>query len=226
MKMAESELNLMIDRPDETIPAQVVRVVRQAILDGDLPPGYRLTERELVERTGVSRTSIRQAVLHLRNLGLVESVSGRDIRVVVLDSDDVRNIYEIRDALEPAAAESFVLHATDEQISELLACVPCDGLDPEERLSMVYRFDDLLVEGSRNPLMREILSPLHAKIHALRRLSTSIEGRQAQSDQEYRELADAIRDRSPERAAAAAHRHVRAARDAALVAVERLESQK
>jgi DNA-binding GntR family transcriptional regulator len=224
--MTQSELNLMIDRPEETVPAQVVRVVRQAILDGELPPGYRLTERELVERTGVSRTSIRQAVQHLRNLGLIESISGRDIRVVVLDSDDVRNIYEVRDALEPAATESFVRHASAEQVAELLACVPNGDMDPEQRLRAVYRFDDLLIDGSHNPLMKEILGPLHTRIHSLRRLSTSTEGRLAASDREFRELADAIRDRDPDRAAAASHRHVRAARDAALVAVERLENQK
>ena len=105
--MAEPELNLKIERPNETVPTQVVRVVRQAIMNGHLPPGRRLTERELIDMTGVSRTSVRQAVLHLQHLGLVEPTSGRGIRVIVLTSEEVRNIYEVRDALEPAAAELF-----------------------------------------------------------------------------------------------------------------------
>jgi DNA-binding GntR family transcriptional regulator len=224
--MAESELNLMIERPEETVPAQVVRVVRRAILDGVLAPGRRLTERELGDLTGVSRTSIREAVLHLQNLGLVETTSSRGIRVVVLNSEDVRNIYEVRDALEPAAAELFVRHATDDELAALLECVPPLDIDPEERLKLVYRFDQLLAEGTHNPLLRDILDPLHTRIHALRRLSTSIEGRQEQSTKEFTELADAIRDRDPEKAAAASHRHVRAAAEAALIAVSQLESEK
>jgi DNA-binding GntR family transcriptional regulator len=222
--MAEPELNLKIERPNETVPTQVVRVVRQAIMNGHLPPGRRLTERELIDMTGVSRTSVRQAVLHLQHLGLVEPTSGRGIRVIVLTSEELRNIYEVRDALEPAAAELFVRHASDEQVAEIIKCVPPDDAEPEERLRLVYRFDELLAEGAHNPLLRDILDSLHARIHALRRLSTTIEGRQATSTQEYRELADAIRDRSPERAAEMAHRHIRAAAEAALIAVGRLES--
>jgi DNA-binding GntR family transcriptional regulator len=223
--VADQELDLIIERPEETIPARVVRVVRQAILDGALPPGRRLTERELVDLTGVSRTSIREAIRHLQNLGLVEPTSGRGVRVVLLSSDDVRYIYELRDALEPAAAELFVLHATDAEVAELLDCLPPVDADPEERLRLIYRFDRLLAAGTHNPLLRDVLDPLYARIHPLRRLSTSIEGRQEASTQEFEELAAAIGARSPERAARAAHQHVRAAMQAALVAVGRLESQ-
>ncbi|WP_242889703.1 GntR family transcriptional regulator [Actinomadura litoris] len=55
--MPEIGPDLRIDRPAETVPQLVVRRVRQAILDGALSPGRRLTERELMELTGVSRTS-------------------------------------------------------------------------------------------------------------------------------------------------------------------------
>ncbi len=223
--MPDSSLNLMIDRPDASIPARVVRVVRQAILDGELPPGRRLTERELCDLTGVSRTSIREAIWHLQQLGLVETTSSRGIRVVVLASEDVQNIYEVREALEAAAAELFVRHATDEEVEELLEAVPPVEVGAEERLKMIYHFDQLLAAGTHNPLLRDMLDSLHARIHALRRLSTSIEGRQAESTKEYLDLAEAIRARSPERAAEAAHRHIRAAAEAAMVAVTRLESE-
>lgn len=223
--MAEPELNLMLKLPEESIPARVVRVVRQAIFDGALPPGRRLTERELGDLTGVSRTSIREAIRHLQNLGLVESNSTRGIRVVVLDKDDVRYIYELREALESMAAELFVRHATDDEVAALLECVPPAEATPEERLPMIFKFDEMLLEGARNPLLRDTLEPLHARIHSLRRLSTSIEGRQAASTKEFMEIAEAIRDRDAERAAAASHRHVRAAAAAALIAVTNLEAQ-
>lgn len=223
--MSDHELNLKIDRPDASIPARVVRAVRQAIVDGHLPPGRRLTEREICDMTGVSRTSIREAIRHLQQLGLVETTGTRGIRVVVLSSEDVRHIYEVRDALESAAAELFASNATDSEVAELLAAVPPAEVEAEERLKMIYRFDQLLAAGAHNPLLAEMLDALHARIHALRRLSTSIEGRQAFSTKEYWELADALRDRSPERARAAAHRHIQAAAAAAMTAVARMESE-
>jgi DNA-binding GntR family transcriptional regulator len=222
--MAQGELNLMVVQPEESIPARVVRLVRQAIIDGALPPGRRLTERELCELTGVSRTSIREAILHLQNLGLVESSAGRGIRVVVLSREDVRYIYELREALEALAAELFVRHATDEEAEELLSYVPPADATSEERMGLIFKFDELLLVGARNPLVRDTLEPLHTRIHALRRLSTSVEGRQEASSREFLEIAEAIRDREPERAAAAVHRHVRAAADAAMIAVARLDA--
>ncbi|TDD87149.1 GntR family transcriptional regulator [Actinomadura rubrisoli] len=222
--MTDPKLDLLIDRPTESVPEMVVRRIRRAIADGLLPPGRQLTERELVELTGVSRTSVREAMRHLQTLGLVEPSPSRGVRVARLGSAEVREIYEVRDALEPAAAELFVLRATDEEVAALVEKVqPRES--GEERLQAIYEFDELLVAGARNSLLKSMLEPLHTRIHALRSLSVTIPGRRESSVREYIELAEAIAERSPERAAEAAHRHVRAAAKAALEAVKILESQ-
>ncbi|MBT2208019.1 MULTISPECIES: GntR family transcriptional regulator [Actinomadura] len=222
--MTDPKLDLLIDRPTESIPEMVVRRIRHAIASGLLPPGRKLTERELVELTGVSRTSVREAMRHLQTLGLVEPSPSRGVRVARLGSAEVREIYEVRDALEPAAAELFVLRATDEEVAELV-----EKTRPrprgEERLQAIYEFDELLVAGARNSLLASMLGPLHTRIHALRSLSVTIPGRLESSVQEYVDLGEAISARSPERAAEAAHRHIRAAAKAALEAVEILEKE-
>jgi DNA-binding GntR family transcriptional regulator len=222
------DLDLLIERSSESVPQKVVRVIREAIVDGRLPAGRRLTERELMELTGVSRTSIREAVRHLQNLGLVETSPSRGVRVAVLSSEDVQHIYEVRDALEPAAAELFVLRATDEEVAELVRYVKAPEAPPESpetRHKSIYHFDELLIRGARNPLLTEILGSLHARIHALRRLSVTIPGRQEASDAEYAELAAAIVARDAPRAAEASHRHIRAAAKAALEAARKLENE-
>ncbi|QXJ23282.1 GntR family transcriptional regulator [Actinomadura graeca] len=222
--MTETGPNLRIDRPAESVPQLVVRRVRQAILEGTLQPGRRLTERELMELTSVSRTSIREAVRHLQALGLVETSSSRGVRVAVLGSDDVRQIYEVRAALEPEAASLFVQRATDSEVLELVKLMR-PGKGGEEQLSAIHHFDELLLAGARNALLESILAPLHARIHALRRLSLSIPGRRDRSDQEYRDLVVAITDRDAERAARLARHHVEAAKEAALAAVAKLEEE-
>src|ERR1700733_14257854 len=102
---------------------KVGRAVRQAIEEGVLAPGRRLTERELIELTGVSRTSVREALRHLQTLGLVEPGPNKrsGLRVAVLDRDTVRHIYEVRAALEPVATGLFVERASDEEVATLLA---------------------------------------------------------------------------------------------------------
>ncbi|WP_051580373.1 GntR family transcriptional regulator [Pseudonocardia acaciae] len=222
--MTNPKLDLLIDRPSESVPEMVVRRVRQAIADGVLLPGTRLTERELMDLTGVSRTSIREAVRHLLTLGLMETAPSRGVRVAVLGSAEVREIYEVRDALEPAAAELFVRRATDEEVAALVEKVQPKA-SGEERLRAIYEFDELLLAGARNSLLQATLAPLHTRIHALRSLSVTIPGRREESIQEYLDLAAAIQERSPERAREASHRHVRAAAQAALEAVRILEKK-
>ncbi|GAA4239821.1 GntR family transcriptional regulator [Actinomadura meridiana] len=216
--------DLRIDRPAETVPQLVVRRVRQAILEGTLAPGRRLTERELMELTGVSRTSIREAVLHLQALGLVETSGRKGVRVAVLSSDDVRQLYEVRAALESEAASLFVQRATDAEVLELVKLTR-PGKSDEEQLSAVYQIDELLLAGARNALLRSTLAPLHARIHALRRLSLSIPGRRMKSAEEYRDLVAAITDRDAPRAAQLARHHVETAKEAALTAVAKLEEE-
>lgn len=224
--MADTRLDLLIERPDGTVLDQVVVAVRKAIASGALAPGRRITERELIQLTGVSRTSIREAVRRLESLGLMEATTPRGVRVAMLGRRDVRHIYQVREALEPAVAALFAENATDQEIESLERHITPAGSPLEERLEAIWRFDETLRNGCGNPLMRGILEPLHARIHALRRLSAlTLPGRKLASTQEYMDLAAALQARSQERAAAASRNHIRSAAEAALAAIELLESR-
>lgn len=217
------EQALRIDRPDESLREKVVNAVRQAILSGALQPGRRLTERELIELTGVSRTSVREALRQLQSQGLVESTPTRGLRVATLDREDVQHIYEIRAALEPAAAELFVKRATDAEVAQLVKLRDPESVDMrdlEKRLASAYQVDNLLLQGARNPILTGILEPLHTRIHALRRVTLSIPGRMEGSRREYEELVEAIRNRQAKEAKEASLRHVTAAAEAAAVAID------
>ena len=78
--------------------------LRRAILDGALPAGARLRERELCEDYGVARHTLRAALRALAAAGLVRIEPHRGARVVRLEPDDVRALYELRAALELEAA--------------------------------------------------------------------------------------------------------------------------
>jgi DNA-binding GntR family transcriptional regulator len=78
--------------------------LRREILDGELPAGARLRERELCEAYGVARHSLRAALRTLAADGLVRIEPHRGARVAQLTGDDVRWLYELRTALELEAA--------------------------------------------------------------------------------------------------------------------------
>lgn len=225
--MAKLSANLRIERPDNSIREQVIRAVQQAILDGVLSPGRRLTEAELTALTGVSRTSVREALRHLQAVGLVEEAPKRGLRVAVLSAEDVEHIYEIRSALEPLATELFVKRASQAQVRELVELVHAfqPAADVETGLAGVYRFIDLLLEGANNPVLTSMLLPLNDRIHVLRRVSLSVPGRWERSCREYDEMLQHIEARDARKAAAASLRHILAASEAATTAVRSLEAK-
>ena len=80
---SDSDLSLRVGRVAAPLREQVVDVLRQAILDFRLKPGQRLIERELIEQTGVSRTTIREVLRQLAAEGLVTTIPQKGAIVVV-----------------------------------------------------------------------------------------------------------------------------------------------
>lgn len=82
----------------------LVAVLRERILDGDLPAGDRLVERELTERYDVARHTLRAALRVLAAEGLVRIEPNRGARVAALDAAELRDLFALRLALEREAA--------------------------------------------------------------------------------------------------------------------------
>src|SRR6201993_4834235 len=87
-----------------TLVEQVVNAIVSEIVDGELPANARLTQDEWPRAYGVPRQPVQQALLLLRDRGLVREAPGRGLIVSPLDVDFVRNLYEIRAMLDGLAA--------------------------------------------------------------------------------------------------------------------------
>src|SRR5215467_11752146 len=87
-----------------TLVEQVVNAIVSEIVDGELPANARLIQDELARAYGVSRQPVQQALLLLRDRGLVREAPGRGLIVSPLDVDFVRNLYEVRAMLDGLAA--------------------------------------------------------------------------------------------------------------------------
>ena len=109
--------------------------VRREILDGELPAGAWLRERELCEAYGVARHSLRAALRQLAAEGLVRIEPHRGAHVSQLSSDDVRWLYELRAALELEAAHLALERGGGRLPPEVHAALArleaaCAGIDP------------------------------------------------------------------------------------------------
>ena len=87
-----------------TLVEQVVNAIVSEIVDGELPSNSRLIQDELARAYGVSRQPVQQALLLLRDRGLVREASGRGLIVSPIDPDFVQKLYEVRAMLDGLAA--------------------------------------------------------------------------------------------------------------------------
>src|SRR5690554_850754 len=108
-----------VTRESASLREQVTSSLRDAILNGRLKPGQKLVERELCTSLDISRTLLREALPQLQAEGLIKSIAHKGPSVAMVDADEVREIYQVRRALEALAASQFALKASDEQIKKL-----------------------------------------------------------------------------------------------------------
>jgi DNA-binding GntR family transcriptional regulator len=213
--------NLKVTRNTITLRQIVVDKLRNAIISTQLKPGQRLVERELCKVLDVSRTSVREALRYLESEGLVQYAGQRGPSVTVLNAQDVKNIYELRAALEGLAGELFCDRASDEQIILLQDTTDAlknafDLSEVSEILACTKDFYDQLLEGSGNAELDTSLNRLLARIMVLRASTITHPGRWKDSLKEMQAIMQAISKRDGETARKACVAHVHAAGSIAL----------
>ena len=216
-----SSTDLRVSAVAAPLRAQVVRKLREAILNRTFGPGQRLVERELCELTGVSRTTVREALRQLESEGLVRLVPNQGPVVASISLDEARDLYDVRGVLEALAASRFASAASDDQIRRLLEAT--DRYEQTARAGdlteIVARKDDLyavLLDGANNSVVRQVLDSLRGRIAYLRATSLRRPNRAEEATSEVRKIVDAIARRDAESAWELSRWHVDRAAAAAL----------
>ncbi len=164
-------------------PPEVTEAAYEAILDaicdGSLQPGQRLIEGDLAQRLGVSRLPVHQALKQLRREGFLIDAGRRGLAVAAIDCDFAREIYELRAALDSAAAvwaarrASTADRACGEAIIRAGRAAVADG-DLRAIASADFRFHDFIYQLGGNRL---IAVAAHANWHHVRRSFQLLGGR-------------------------------------------------
>ncbi len=108
----------------ETNRDYALRTLRENIIHLDLPPGSRISENDLAAQLGLSRTPVREALMELARVRLVEVYPQRGSAIALIDEDLVEEARFLRSVMECAVVELACRMATEEQMLLLLETVP------------------------------------------------------------------------------------------------------
>jgi DNA-binding GntR family transcriptional regulator len=187
--------------------------IRDAVRQGVLAPGLRLTENDLAARFGVSRTPVRQAIARLEEEGLLTRDPRRGLTVTRPDHQQVVELYVMREILEGAAARLAAQHATETEfdaMAELIEAEPAVFADAAALSDLNQKIHGLLYLAAHNRYLLRSLGQISATIALLPTLLT-LEDRASKAHAEHRTILAALRSRDGDAAEAAARAHARAA---------------
>src|ERR1700721_1049470 len=106
-------------RGDQSLHDEILTRLRDHIVEGNLPDGSRVPERQLCEMLGISRTPLREALKVLASEGLVELLPNRGARVRKLSEHDLNELFDVMGGLEGLAGRLACEHITDAEITEI-----------------------------------------------------------------------------------------------------------
>jgi DNA-binding GntR family transcriptional regulator len=192
----------------------VYAAIRDAIVRAELPPGTRLSENELAEQFGVSRTPIREALGRLRDDRLVDVVPQLGTFVSRISTQAVSDAQFIRESLECAAVRAAARQAGEEGVAALE-----ENLRSQERardkgdIDAWYLLDDsyhrALCDLSGHPAVWGVSERAKSHLNRLRRISLTVPDYVPSMIVEHREVADAVEHREPDVAEKALRHHLR-----------------
>lgn len=189
--------------------------LREEILQWRLLPGTPLSEIELAERLGVSRTPLRSALARLALEGLVDTTRGRTGVVSDVSAASVTELFELREALETQAARLAARRRDPGVFDELAArfdaapeLLRIAGIDAY--YALVAEFDAALDAALGNPVYHGALDGVRLHLARARRIATDNPDRLVRSAEEHRLICTAIRDGDSTLAASATSVHLTA----------------
>jgi len=206
-----------------SLPEQIAAQLATYITTGQYAPGQRIMEQALAAEFGVSRGPVREALRMLEKDGLVTILARRGAQVTKLSIQEVREIFDIRVALNGLRDRGI---AEDPERMKLLPMLVAEVAElsrlarnarhNNEYVECVFRLNRALTSASRSTRLRAILDALARQTLRYSRLGLASELRRRQSVKHWQELIKAVRDGDGERAQRAAEARVRASRDEAV----------
>jgi len=152
----------------------VFEYLRKRIIDSSIPPGFPISEGDLAEELGVSKTPIREALRQLEKDGLVQNTPGRGSNVTNISSRDISEVFQLREIIECGAAKRAALLPDKNKIIEKRKEVQQLALNKQRMSENVYEWgagDDIhlcIVNSLGNQKLADVYQGLLDQIKRIR----------------------------------------------------------
>ena len=188
------EQNVLLKKTQK--PSYVQRAydgIRNLIIEEEISPGELLSENQLAVYLNMSRTPVREAIRRLQAEGFLESRKGLGTFLKPLTTKDVRNIYEVRKAMELIACETSIYQITDEEM---------------EFSKLDGQCHDLIVQKSNNGYIKILMDQIYFNVDRYRIISFHVSLDLEESTRQHLVLLDCLKERNLEKLKAALSEHL------------------
>lgn len=201
-----------------SLRGRVFNKLREDILSGKYQDHEELKEVAIGEELGVSRTPVREAFRQLELEGLIQIVPNKGAYVTGITAKDVKDIYMIRSSLEGMCARLATENITEEQLEELeenvyLASFHASKGHMEQMTELDNRFHHILYEACDSKMLEKLLQDFHQYVMRIRKKTLSTKERGIASNEEHRQIMEAIKAKNPDEAQRLANLHMNNAYD-------------
>lgn len=197
-----------------SLSGRVFHRLREDILSGKYRANEELKEKTVGDDLGVSRTPVREALRQLELEGLVKIIPNKGAIVEGISVADIKDIYAIRAHLEGLCARWAAVRITEQQLAALEENVflvefhEAKG-NYAQMLELDNRFHDLLYEASGSRMLSQELVNLHHYVERVRKITLSMPERVIKSNNEHRQIVEALKEHDEDRAEKLANQHIR-----------------
>lgn len=190
------------------------RYIKEKILNGDLKPAEKLIETQLAESIGVSRSTVKKALLKLEqeNLVVIELNKGASVKSFTLE--EIINYMEIQAVLEGLIIDSAVSNISEKELKKLGSILQqmksyIEEQQFEEYSSCNKKFHDVIYSVAQNKQAIEMIKQIKTQLLRYRFRTVLVPGRSGNSYQEHQAIYQAFADRDSKKARAAVQEHIR-----------------
>jgi DNA-binding GntR family transcriptional regulator len=189
------------------------KFLKDKILDGTYKPSQRLTETDLAQVVGVSRNTVRQALLKLEQENLVEIELNKGARIKSFTLDEILNYLQIREVLEGLVARTAAAHIQEFQLKKMEDLLTSmrehvDKNELDEYSAKNREFHNVIYSASRNSQAVDLITMIKTQLNRYHLRTILVPGRTTDSLLEHQTILDALRKRDGEAADHAIRIHI------------------
>jgi DNA-binding GntR family transcriptional regulator len=193
--------------------------LKNSIFTNELKPGDHLSEKQVAESLGISRTPVREAIKVLAGEGLVEIHNGVGVFIKQVTIKEISDLFEVRAALECAALRSALDQISDLEIEGLAEAWlghkqridSGQRLDLDQISNLDYQLHSLIVDRCRNDFLKHSIDGIRLKIRRFQRISAMAVEHEEETVNQHLEIIRCMKARNVEVLSRVLEEHIRKA---------------